>query len=367
MQVLFHPVDIVATESSVSILAKTNGFVRTTFSKIEVPILDGAGTNIKVTIKESDLEELIRRNVEWLSMTDEDESKDSMLIIGQQTANAAGGRLDLVAIDSKGAIVLIELKRDMADMVRRPEPMELQAIRYAASLSIIQSKQELIDKLFAPYVAKHLEKLKIVGRDGLTERQIAEVRLNEFLSANKIEDKDVNRTQRVVLLASEFDDQTLSACAWLCKNNVDIRCLALYPMQFGDGTDYLIAVEQIIPPPALGDFLVGITKSGGQSQPTGDKMTRTTLPKLPQLIEWRVVDIDDELMVNKDSSQLAKLKANCSVECNGVTMSINAWAKQVTGWSAVNIYQWVTVVSKGKTLDVLRAEKMKLLQTGEMQ
>jgi hypothetical protein len=42
------------------------------------------------------------------------------------------------------------------------------------------------------------------------------------------------------------------------------------------------------------------------------------------------------------------------VAYQGETMSINEWAKQITGWKGVNIYEWVVVKRQGRTLDELR-------------
>ncbi|WP_183163777.1 hypothetical protein [Alteribacter keqinensis] len=43
------------------------------------------------------------------------------MIVGKQIRNEKNGISDLTAIDSEGNIVLIEIKRDRMDMVRRRE------------------------------------------------------------------------------------------------------------------------------------------------------------------------------------------------------------------------------------------------------
>ena len=82
---------------------------------------------------EDQVEEILRKNIDMICGDEE-----SMLLVGQQAANRAQARCDLIAVDQEGNLVLIELKRDRQDMRRRPEPLEFQAIRYAASCAAIQ-------------------------------------------------------------------------------------------------------------------------------------------------------------------------------------------------------------------------------------
>lgn len=355
MAISLVPVQFTVALDNKKVLIEANqkGFVPTEFAKIELKGQDGT----PVTIKESDLEELVRRNIELLS-TAMGEENQNMLIIGQQTTNHAGGRADLVAMDGAGNLVLIELKRDAKDAQQRPEPMELQAIRYAASFATIKTKAEIIDLLFALYVKAHRPELEIKDRAGLSERQLAEEHLGQFLLNNRIQDQDINQSQRVILLASGFEKQTLSACAWLSKNNVDISCLEIYPMQFNGG--YLLAVEQKIPPPDLDDFLVGIAqkKPGTTRAGSGEKGMRATLPKMPKLFEWGLIKAGDAVFISKFPDQKANVIDPNTVKFEGLDISFNAWAKKVTGWSAVNIYEWVEVVGIGKTLDQLRRERL---------
>ena len=88
-----------------------------------------------LSLVESQIEEFLRRNIEVVL------EEETLLIIGQQVINAARGRSDLIAIDRNGSIVLIEIKRDVADVSYRHKPFEFQAIRYAASLATITEHQ----------------------------------------------------------------------------------------------------------------------------------------------------------------------------------------------------------------------------------
>ncbi|MDD6548987.1 hypothetical protein [Blautia massiliensis (ex Durand et al. 2017)] len=84
--------------------------------------------------KESDIEEVLRKNADMICSDEE-----SLLIVGQQVRDAKNGRSDLTAIDNEGNIVIIEIKRDKKDIEARKEALEFQAIRYAASCATIKS------------------------------------------------------------------------------------------------------------------------------------------------------------------------------------------------------------------------------------
>ena len=82
---------------------------------------------------------------------------------------------------------------------------------------------------------------------------------------------------------------------------------------------------------------------------------RRYLPRLPQMIEWGLVlPMEDTLVVNGAPEHPALLLDASRVAYQGQTMGLNEWAKTVTGWKAVNVYEWVLVKRQGRTLDDLR-------------
>lgn len=99
-----------------------------------------------IHMREVHIEEILRNNIDMIC-----DDEESMILVGQQVVNEQLGRSDLTAIDQDGNLVLIEIKRDKRDIESRREPFEFQAIRYAASCATIQSTDELIQNLFAPY------------------------------------------------------------------------------------------------------------------------------------------------------------------------------------------------------------------------
>ena len=176
-------------------------------------------TFAELGMKESDIEEILRKNIDMVC-----DDEESLLVVGQQVKNEKLGRSDLTAIDDSGNLVLIEIKRDRKDIEGRKEAFEFQAIRYAASCATIKTPDELIQNVFAPYVEKHKVEF---GKEELTSVEIAKRKLTDFVNNNEIVDFNVH--QRIILIASDFDEQTLSAVAWLNSNQVDISCYRICP------------------------------------------------------------------------------------------------------------------------------------------
>lgn len=129
-----------------------------------------------LNMKEDSIEEILRQNIDMICNDEE-----SLLLVGQQVKNQIQARSDLIAVDQDGNLVLIELKRDKKDIEHRKEALEFQAIRYAASCATIQSTDELIQNLFAPYVEKHREEFE---NKELSSNEVARRMLETFLETN---------------------------------------------------------------------------------------------------------------------------------------------------------------------------------------
>lgn len=299
--------------------------------------------------KESYIEEILRKNV---NMVCDDE--ESMLIVGQQVKNQKNGRSDLTAIDDDGNIVLIEIKRDKKDIEQRKEAFEFQAIRYAASCATIKSTDELIQNVFAPYVENHKDEFQ--GNSTLTSTEIAQRVLSDFIKTNDI--KTFNDHQRIILVASEFDDQTLSAVAWLNSNQVDISCYQVQPYKFG--AQVLLDMKKILPVPEFDDFYVSIAEQKTLNRDKKKDITRRSLPKIDSMMSWGIVKPGAQL-VAKGKADEAVLQSNGQVKVitTGIVQSMQQWLKSVYGWSSVETYAFAIDKASGKSLADLRAEYMK--------
>src|SRR5690625_6160707 len=111
------------------------------------------------------------------------DEEESMLIVGSQVRHAELWRSSLTAIDNNGNIVPIEIKRDLRDIAARKESFEFQAIRYAASYATIENLDDLVNKVYSPYIEKYRDEFKH-DSNSLTSTELATRNISEFLTAN---------------------------------------------------------------------------------------------------------------------------------------------------------------------------------------
>ena len=140
-------------------------------------------------------------------------------------------RLDILAIDVDGKLVVIELKRDIADKF-----VDLQAIHYAAYCSTLNLEQ--VVQMMADYKNQSKEEV---------ESEIRKFIINEDFS-------DFDNQPRIMLAANDFREETLAAVLWLRDNGIDVTCVKLEPYKIGE--KIAIKPEIIIPLPEAKDFMI---------------------------------------------------------------------------------------------------------------
>ena len=306
----------------------------------------------ELNMTENDIEEILRNNIDMIC-----DEEESMLIVGRQVRNERNGRSDLTAVDNNGNIVLIEIKRDRKDIEHRREAFEFQAIRYAASYATIDKTDDLVKKVYAPYIEKYRSEFEL---GALTSFELGIRKLNEFLQVNDAQ-KNFNEKQRIILVASDFDEQTLSAVAWLNSNNVDMSCYRLTPYKLNE--DIFFYVEKLLPVTNYDDYYVNLMDKSAVTTVTGDKkITRRSLPKIDLMLEWGVVK-EGDIIVAKGREDEGRLLSNGNVMVNGEEKSMQAWLKEVYGWSSVQTYVFAVHKETGKTLSQIREEYMAQKET----
>jgi hypothetical protein len=151
-------------------------------------------------------------------------------------------RLDLLALDDKGKLVIIELKRDAAG-----SHADLQAIRYAAFCSTMRF-EEMVN-LYAHFAKKggieeaRQDILGFVGDPGFSE---------------------LDNKPRIILAAGGFDDPEITSCVlWLRKCGIDISCVEITPYRMPDNR-IVLAPRVIIPLPEAEDYMVRVEEKEAQ-------------------------------------------------------------------------------------------------------
>lgn len=178
-----------------------------------------------------DLQRMLRENIAVVS--------PDTLVIAEEFSEweDAYRRIDLLGIDKRGNLVVVELKRGETG-----GHMELQALRYAAMVSAMTL--ERVTDVFGRY-------LKQRGRDG-----DAEAILREFLDleVDEAAEDQIAQDVRIVLAAAAFGKELTTCVLWLNDRGLDIRCVRLRP--YADGKRVLLDVQQVIPLPESEQYQV---------------------------------------------------------------------------------------------------------------
>ena len=177
-----------------------------------------------------------RRDIqEWVAANPSILGED-LLIIGKEFSefDRTNERLDLLAVDSEGKLVIIELKRDDSGA-----DAYWQAIKYASYFQKT-SAEEIVD-ILASYEGSSNEE--------------AEAQLHRHLNEDDL--SSLNNDQRIILASHRFAPQVTSAALWLNgKTHNLITCVQLTPYQ--DGESMYVHANTIIPVPGAEDYMVQV-------------------------------------------------------------------------------------------------------------
>ena len=144
-------------------------------------------------------------------------------------------RLDLLALDGQGNIVVIENKLDDSG-----RDVTWQAIKYASYCSSL-SKEEIIE-IYAKYLGE--------SKDVATERICA------FYDIDDLDEMDLNleNTQRIFFVAANFGREITSSVLWLRNYGIDARCYKVSPFVYNG--KLLVDFDQIIPMKDAEDYVI---------------------------------------------------------------------------------------------------------------
>jgi hypothetical protein len=176
---------------------------------------------------------------EWIANKPEALGEELLIIQKEFDGfNDTNERLDLLALDKDGNIVVIENKLD--DTGR---DVTWQVLKYASYCSTLSKDQ--IRNIFQSFLDKNGH------REQATEK-LADFYKQEYdeISINQ------GNTQRMILVAANFRKEVTSTVLWLMNYKLRIQCFKATP--FALGQQLFLTLEQIIPTKDTEDFIISM-------------------------------------------------------------------------------------------------------------
>ena len=219
---------------------------------------------------------------------------DDLLVVGKEISDfdRTNERLDLLAVDKDGKLVVIELKRDDSGT-----DAHWQAIKYASYLH--RARQNDIVRM----LASHEE----------VSEEDAKSKLLQHLDVDELE--TLNSDQRIILASHRFAPEVTSAALWLNEkapgDNL-ITCVQLIP--YRDGESVYVQANTIIPVPGVDEYIVSVGSSvhgeSGQIRSSFAENLRKTYARnkddevthfLRKVANRAIEELSDDLMPDKKS------------------------------------------------------------------
>ncbi len=194
-------------------------------------------------------------------------------------------RLDILACDKKGNLVVIELKRD-----HTAGYADLQSIRYAAMISTLTVKSVL------PYYVSYHNKS---NPDNPIDTMKAEEQINDFIDG---EFEDFSTRTRIILCSENFSTELTTTVIWLrTQFGVDLSCVRIKPHKVGE--KIIIVPSLIIPIPEAKQYQTEIQQKEETIQT--EKNNRTKRPtSVRMLLEKGYLKSGDIVTLIKDKLPL---------------------------------------------------------------
>ena len=184
---------------------------------------------------------------------------EDLLIVGKEFSSfdRTNERLDLLAVDTDGRLVIIELKRDDTGT-----NAHWQAIKYASYLS--DASQEVI--------------IEMLTKFGNMSTDEAIQKLLQHLDSDDL--SELNNDQRIILASHRFAPEVTNAVLWLndkVPGDDFITCIQLTPHHDAESDSLYIQVNTIIPVPGTEDLTVGIGvgQDSGSSSSLGEALRKS--------------------------------------------------------------------------------------------
>jgi len=179
-------------------------------------------------------------------------------------------RLDVLALDGEGHLIVVELKRDKA-----PDTVEMQALKYAALVS--RFTRDDLDRVHARY------RTQTSGREITPDDAAAELDAWAEITEESL------RLPKIVLMATDFPQTVTATVVFLHQQlGLDIKLLVFQAYQTAN--DVLVTVSQHYPPPGIEEFVLSPEVSEAQKVKTGKQNKQREANAVARLINAEVLE-----------------------------------------------------------------------------
>lgn len=252
---------------------------------------------------------------------------EELKVITNQFAGFEGAkdRLDVLALDRAGRLVVVEIKRDTSGSYQ-----DLQALRYAAFVSTF-----VAEKLVAAHVA-YVQKTE--GRE--LDAEEARRELEQFIEGGDLDVVDDDEQPRIILVAGRFQAGVTSTVLWLRRAfRIDVSCVQLVPYEISG--ELLLGSSILIPLPEAGDYEIKVaeklqsatTKKATQS-PLDHERAKAFIDTVPKGRWTAYVDVAAAGGSPKGAMGVGSWLANMDDDVRNVYRVLNARGEVSPGWKA---------------------------------
>lgn len=202
----------------------------------------------------ADHEEIVLES--WLEANPDSIVEDGrLLIIGRQVPTNLGGFIDLLALDRRGDVAVLELKRN-----RTPRDTLAQALEYASFAERIDSEQ--LETIFTSYLDDRDLELANYHR--------------EYFGLQPSEPVVFNKDQRIVIIGQHVTHSVRQTASFLRSKGIRATCVEFSFFQTEDGKqlltqDIVVGREPLmtksisstsLPPVSRSEFLASLNEHG---------------------------------------------------------------------------------------------------------
>lgn len=189
---------------------------------------------------------------EWIAKNPSCLGDEELLIIQKEFDgfNDTNERLDLLALDKSGTLVIIENKLDDTG-----KDVTWQALKYVSYCSTL-TKQQIID-IFQDYLDKQ-------GKSKNAKEELV-----DFFDGKPLEEITLNEhDQRMILVAGNFRKEVTSTAMWMLNHSIAVQCFKATPYQYGE--ELLLDIEQIIPIKEAEEYIIKMADKAKEAQTAKD-------------------------------------------------------------------------------------------------